>query len=61
MKVTIGQILDQGLLNKIVDAGIRTTTWNGRDAYGDEAASGVYFARLEFDGSVETRNLVLLK
>ena len=42
-------------------SGIGTVKWGGRDGVGDAVASGVYFARLEFDGQVQTRKLVLLK
>ena len=35
--------------------------WDGRDALGAPAASGVYFVRIEADGFSETRRMVLLK
>ena len=35
--------------------------WDGRDAHGTPAASGVYFVRIEAGGFSETRRMVLLK
>ena len=35
--------------------------WDGRDAFGAPAASGVYFVRIEAGGFSETRRMVLLK
>jgi hypothetical protein len=42
-------------------AGEHRLTWNPRDAGGDDAASGVYFLRLEFDGSIRSRRLLLAR
>ncbi len=38
------------LLSGGADAGVTRRTWDGRDAYGRDVASGVYFFRLEADG-----------
>lgn len=35
--------------------------WRGRDAAGRRAASGVYFARFEADGVVQTQSLLMVK
>jgi FlgD Ig-like domain len=35
--------------------------WDGRDDEGSAVASGVYFARLSFDGTLRTQKIVLLK
>ena len=49
------------VVSGMVDAGVRTTTWNGRDAGGQSCGPGVYFARLAVDGRiVGTRTIALL-
>ncbi len=35
--------------------------WNGKDAYGNNIASGAYFYKLETDGFTETKRMILLK
>lgn len=40
-------------------AGRHTVEWNGRDDFGDEVGSGIYFVRLETDGGAVTRKVVL--
>jgi hypothetical protein len=42
-------------------AGLHVVEWNGDDGGGRPAASGVYFCRLENEGRVETRKLVLIR
>ncbi len=44
-----------------VPAGTHTARWDGRDDAGRGVASGVYVARLQADGVVLTRRLVLLR
>ncbi len=44
-----------------VEPGRRVAVWNGRDAGGEPAASGVYFIRLAADGRAVSRKVVLLK
>jgi FlgD Ig-like domain len=41
--------------------GDHTATWEGRDEEGTGVASGVYFARLAFEGTLSTQKIVLLK
>ncbi|MBU2500130.1 T9SS type A sorting domain-containing protein [bacterium] len=49
------------LLDEVVQPGIRTVTWRGRTDGGGEAASGVYFYRLEVAGEVFNRKMLLVK
>jgi hypothetical protein len=42
-------------------SGLHTETWDGRDENGTSAASGIYFLRLEANGQIKTRQLVLLR
>ena len=41
--------------------GLRSVTWNGRDSLGRSVASGVYFLRLEVDGRLESRKMLILR
>jgi len=43
------------------EAGPHTAVWDGRDGRGARLASGVYMCRLEVDGEMLTRRMVLLK
>jgi len=47
--------------SKSVDAGAYRTEWAGRTDGGAVVSSGVYFARIEFDGTAHTQKMVLLK
>ncbi len=49
------------LIDGWMNAGEHTVVWNGRDATGRRAASGVYFARLESGGDVVNGRIVLLE
>ena len=49
------------LLDENRSAGEHVARWDGRDARGRASASGVYFARLEANGTHETRKIALLK
>ncbi|MBD3349728.1 MAG: T9SS type A sorting domain-containing protein, partial [Candidatus Eisenbacteria bacterium] len=42
-------------------AGWQTASWDGTDARGKSAASGVYLCRLEAGGAVATRKMILLR
>lgn len=44
-----------------VAAGVKRITWNGRDAQGIPANSGVYFYTLRTGGKSITRKMTLLK
>jgi hypothetical protein len=55
-----GRLL-RSLLAGELPAGEQAVSWNGRDALGRPAASGVYFIRLHTDGQELTRKVVLAK
>lgn len=49
------------LVNEMKPAGFHTVTWNGRNSYRRQVASGVYFFRIEAGSFVETRRMVLVR
>ena len=49
------------LVSADLPAGPHAVTWNGDDAHGQPVASGVYFYRLEADGKVAGRQMLLVK
>ena len=51
----------QTLAEEPLEPGSYTVTWNGRDAAGRPAASGVYFARLRAGESVLAQRLTLVR
>ncbi len=54
----LGQLVST-LENSEQGAGVYETTWNGKNANGQEVASGVYFYRLKAGDFVQTRKMVL--
>ena len=58
----VGGRLVRSLVNGRVDAGERSTRWDGTDDHGVRQPSGVYFYTLKVGGkTVENRRMVLLK
>jgi hypothetical protein len=49
------------LADDVQEAGRHTRVWDGRGASGRALVAGVYFARLEFEGRVEGRKLILTR
>ena len=49
------------LLNGMKPAGIHRIEWDGTDASGKAAATGIYFYRLQAGDFIETRKMLLLK
>ncbi len=58
---SVGGRLVRHLHDGPVDRGKHETTWDGRDADGREAASGVYFIRADFGPHALERKLVVLR
>jgi len=55
-----GRLVDT-LADRVFSAGDHEASWDGVDARGARAASGVYFVRLTAQGRVLTRRMLLLK
>jgi hypothetical protein len=49
------------LVDEVQPAGAHQVVWNGRDASGQEAASGIYFCHLRVGGHSRTRKMILLR
>jgi hypothetical protein len=49
------------LVDRVQDPGRYSVVWNGKDAEGAAAASGVYFCELSYGGEREARKMTLLK
>ena len=49
------------LLAKQLDAGTHSERWDGRDDAGLGVASGIYFARLQFDGETSIKSMALVR
>ncbi len=64
VKLTIHNLLGQEI-NRLVEgrmpAGGHSVRWNGVNRSNDPVASGLFFARLEADGQVQIKRLVLVK
>ena len=57
----LGGRLVRTLVSETRPAGDHTVTWDGRDAQGNAAPSGLYFYRLETGGQVISRKMTLVK
>jgi hypothetical protein len=49
------------LVDAEFEGGVKTVTWDGRDAQGNPVSSGVYFYRLRAGSDVMTKKMILLK
>ena len=49
------------LVDGEMDAGSHSVVWNAKDSNGENLASGVYLYRMETDGFVQTRKLILMR
>jgi len=64
VRLTIYNILGQKvrvLVDEYQSAGHKSVKWDGKDAQGQELASGVYFYRLEAGEFAQTKKMVLLR
>jgi hypothetical protein len=49
------------LVDRVVEAGVQTAHWDGRDASGVSVPSGIYYYRVSGDGFEATRKMALVK
>ena len=49
------------LVDGEMDAGSHSVVWNAKDSNGESLATGVYLYRMETDGFVQTRKLILMR
>jgi len=56
----LGQLV-RTLADEVREPGVSVLPWDGRDHKGVQVASGVYFYRLETEGAILARKLVLVK
>lgn len=64
VKITVCNILGQTvstLVDAFQPAGAHNALWNGQDANGRDAASGIYFTRVQAGAHTQVRKMVLLK
>jgi len=56
----LGQQL-RTLVSERLSAGRKVVTWDGRDNHGTPVSSGIYFYRIEAEGFVQTKKMLILK
>ncbi|HEX9917417.1 MAG TPA: FG-GAP-like repeat-containing protein [candidate division Zixibacteria bacterium] len=64
VKIAIYNILGQKvttLLDKVEPAGFRRVIWDGKNQNGEIVSSGIYFYRIEAEGFVQSKKMLLLK
>ena len=49
------------LVNDQQNAGFNSIVWNGKDRFGRIVGTGVYFCRINAEGFIKTRKMILLK
>ena len=49
------------LINQTQDAGYRSVIWNATNDYGNPVSAGVYLYKIQAEGFVQTKKMVLLK
>ncbi|TFH57931.1 MAG: T9SS type A sorting domain-containing protein [Candidatus Zixiibacteriota bacterium] len=64
VRIDVFNLLGQSvttLIDKEIDAGVHSVSWDGRNAAGTEAANGIYFYRLEAGEFTATRKMMMIK
>jgi len=64
VRLTIYNLLGQKITTVVDEpqsAGFKAVWWDGKDAEGDEVASGVYFYRLMADKFSEVKKMMMVK
>ena len=56
-----GRLVMELLPKQHLDPGIHSVIWAGTNGYGNAAAPGIYFLRLEMEGFVETVKIALVR
>jgi len=56
----LGQVVRR-VVDEVQPPGVYTVSWDGRDDHGHKLASGVYFTRLETEGTTEITKLTILR
>ena len=51
----------KSLLNEYRSAGDHKIVWDGKDEKGNDVGNGIYFYKMETEGYVETKKMVLMK
>lgn len=49
------------LVDESIEAGEYIVIWDGRDSFGHEVASGIFFSRMEAGRFLKTRKMIILK
>ncbi len=57
----LGQLVRTIVSNQYQETGKYSVRWDGRNAYGQQVASGIYIYRLKADGFVKSRKMMLIK
>ena len=48
-------------MDAVREAGVHTVVWDGKDAHGQEAPSGIYFMRIDAKDGAATRKVAFLR
>lgn len=48
-------------LNSLLESGHHSVVWHGKDAYGNQVASGMYFYQIRYGSHIVTRKMLLMR